>query len=618
MLFDKVTRGAAYPMLINPQPKLENNMNNLWLNLRQIKIVFVCTLLCWGVGSVCFAAEDAAASDQDTLHIFTMVMGLFGGLALFLYGMEKMAAALKVATGEQLKIILAKLTTNRVTSVLTGALVTAIIQSSSVTTVLVIGFITAEVMSFPQAIGVLLGSGVGTTITAQIIAFQVDKYALLLVAVGFGVVFVGAQDRVKQCGAMVMGLGLIFFGMGMMSDVIAPLRSYQPFLDLMARMKNPILSILVAAAFTGLVQSSSATIGIIIVMASQGFITLPAGIALIFGANIGTCVTALLASIGKPREAVRAGVAHILFRIIGVTIWIGFIAQLAQIVVWVSPAAQGVSGVEKLAAETPRQIANAHTIFNIANVVTFLPFTGLIARLMKRLVPDKPAVEAEPEVPSTLTSQLNPELLPVPSLAMEQAQRQIVLMAEVVRGMLSDIMPAFMANDMRIIEGISQREDQVDYLDRHTTIYLTQITHSDLSLQQSERIVQLLHVTTDVEHTSDVIAESLVALLVKKVEGNIEFSEEGREELIGYHRLVLESYERAIEAFANDDTELAQTVRATKTELDQLEHTYRQTHYNRLSREEQASVDSSHIHLDLVDYLRRINAYAESIANMVS
>lgn len=565
-----------------------------------------------------FAAEDTTPSDASTLHVFTMVMGLFGGLALFLYGMEKMAAALKVATGEQLKTILAKLTTNRVTGALTGAAVTAIIQSSSVTTVLVVGFITAGVMSFSQAVGVILGINVGTTITAQIIAFQITEYSLLLVAVGFAMVFIGAQDRIKQYGAMVMGLGLLFFGMGVMSDVMKPLRSYQPFLDLMAHMKNPILGILIAAAFTGLVQSSSATTGIVIVMASQGFITLPAGITLIFGANIGTCVTALLASIGKPKEAIRAAVVHIVFNIIGVVIWIGFIGQLAQIVIWLSPVAQGVSGVEKLAAETPRQIANAHTIFNIANTIIFLPFAGLITRLVERLVSDKPAVEVESEATPIITTQLNPELLAVPSLAIEQAQRQIVLMAEVVRGMLADIMPAFMANDMRIIEGITRREDHVDHLDRQTTSYLTQIAHSDLSLQQSESIVKLLHVTTDLEHTSDVIAESLVALLVKKAEGNIELSEEGQEELIGYHQLVLESYERAIEAFENDDTALAQTVRVSKSELDQLERTYRQTHYNRLNREVQASVDSSHIHLDLVDYLRRINAYAESIARVTS
>jgi phosphate:Na+ symporter len=593
-------------------------MNNSWFNPRPIKIVFVCITLCWGIDTVSFAAEDTTPSDASTLHVFTMVMGLFGGLALFLYGMEKMAAALKVATGEQLKTILAKLTTNRVTGALTGAAVTAIIQSSSVTTVLVVGFITAGVMSFSQAVGVILGINVGTTITAQIIAFQITEYSLLLVAVGFAMVFIGAQDRIKQYGAMVMGLGLLFFGMGVMSDVMKPLRSYQPFLDLMAHMKNPILGILIAAAFTGLVQSSSATTGIVIVMASQGFITLPAGITLIFGANIGTCVTALLASIGKPKEAIRAAVVHIVFNIIGVVIWIGFIGQLAQIVIWLSPVAQGVSGVEKLAAETPRQIANAHTIFNIANTIIFLPFAGLITRLVERLVSDKPAVEVESEATPIITTQLNPELLAVPSLAIEQAQRQIVLMAEVVRGMLADIMPAFMANDMRIIEGITRREDHVDHLDRQTTSYLTQIAHSDLSLQQSESIVKLLHVTTDLEHTSDVIAESLVALLVKKAEGNIELSEEGQEELIGYHQLVLESYERAIEAFENDDTALAQTVRVSKSELDQLERTYRQTHYNRLNREVQASVDSSHIHLDLVDYLRRINAYAESIARVTS
>lgn len=597
-------------------------MNNSWLDHRKNRhyrrTVFVCILLCWGIASLSSAAENTAPPGKSNLHIFTMIIGLFGGLALFLYGMEKMADALKATTGERLKTILAKLTTNRFTGALTGALVTAIIQSSSVTTVLVVGFITAEVISFSQAVGVILGTNVGTTITAQIIAFKITKYALLLIAVGFSMLFIGNQERRKQYGAMVMGLGLIFFGMGVMSDAMAPLRSYQPFLALMARMDNPILGILIAASFTGLVQSSSATTGIIIVMASQGFITLTAGIALIFGANIGTCVTAFLASIGKPREAIRAAVVHILFNIIGVVIWIGFINQLAQIVIWLSPVAQGVSEIEKLAAETPRQIANAHTIFNIANTMIFLPFAGSLIRLVEWLVPNKPAVEAEPEAAPTLTTQyLNPELLAVPSLAIEQARRTILLMAEVDRGMLADIMPAFMANDMRIIEDISRREDQVDYLQREITKYLTQIAHSDLNLEQSERTVRLLHVATDLEHIGDVIAESLIALLVKKAEGNIEFSEEGQEELIAYHQRVLESYEQAIKAFENDDSEIAQAVTVIKLELNQLENTYRQTHYERLSRELDPSINSSNIHLDLVDYLRRINSYAESIARKV-
>ena len=593
-------------------------MNNSWSNHERTKIVSVCIALCWGIATLSFAAEGTMPSDKNSLHVFTMIIGLFGGLALFLYGMEKMADALKAVAGERLKSVLAKLTTNRVTGALTGAFVTAIIQSSSVTTVLVVGFITAEVMSFSQAVGVIFGTNIGTTITAQIIAFKVTKYALLLISVGFGMLFIGNKERMKQYGAMVMGLGLIFFGMGVMSNAMKPLQSYQPFLDLMAHMDNPILGILTAACFTGLVQSSSATTGIVIVMASQGFITLTAGIALIFGANVGTCITALLASIGKPREAIRAGVVHILFNIIGVVIWLGFINQLAQMVIWLSPVAQGVSGVEKLAAETPRQIANAHTIFNIANAIIFLPFAKLIARQAEWLVPDKPAVEAELEAAPALTTQyLNPELLAMPALAIEQARRAILLMAEVVQGMLADIMPAFMANNMQIIKDVSQREDQVDYLQRQTTSYLTQIAHGDLSLQESELTVQLLHVATDLEHIGDVIAESLVELLVKKAEGDIEFSEEGREELIAYHRRILESYGQAIEAFENDDAALAQAVTKMKPELNRLEYVYRQTHYERLSRELKPSIDSSKIHLDLVDNLRRINSYAESIARTV-
>ncbi|MCZ6679674.1 MAG: Na/Pi symporter, partial [Candidatus Poribacteria bacterium] len=198
-----------------------------------------------------------------------MAMTLFGGLALFLFGMEQMADALKAVAGERLKFFLARLTTNRVTGAITGAVVTAIIQSSSVTTVLVVGFITAEVMSFSQAVGVIFGANIGTTITAQIVAFKVTKYALLIVAVGFGMLFVGNQERIKHYGAMIMGLGLVFFGMGVMSGAMNPLRSYQPFLDLMVRMENPIFGILISALFTGLIQSSSATTGIIVVMASQ-------------------------------------------------------------------------------------------------------------------------------------------------------------------------------------------------------------------------------------------------------------------------------------------------------------------------------------------------------------
>ncbi|NNL99110.1 MAG: Na/Pi cotransporter family protein, partial [Gammaproteobacteria bacterium] len=267
-----------------------------------------------------------------------MVMGLLGGLALFLFGMEQMSDGLKAAAGNSMKTLLGRLTRNRVTAALTGATVTALIQSSSVTTVLVVGFVSAGLMTLPQSIGVIMGANVGTTVTAQIVAFKVEEAALLIIAVGFAMLFLSNNDRVKQYGNIIMGLGMVFFGMSTMSEAMEPLRTYQPFIDLMAKMENPLLGILAAAVFTAMVQSSSATTGIVIAMASQGLITLAAGIALIFGSNIGTCVTALLAAFGKSTEAVRVACVHVLFNVAGVLLWVMFIPQLAGIVAAVSPA----------------------------------------------------------------------------------------------------------------------------------------------------------------------------------------------------------------------------------------------------------------------------------------
>ena len=255
--------------------------------------------------------EAAGFTDPGPLQL---IFGLLGGLALFLYGMGQMADSLKIVAGDRMKSILARLTRNRVAGVLTGAFVTAVIQSSSVTTVLVVGFISAGLMTLAQSVGVILGADIGTTITAQIIAFNIKEYSLLLVAAGFLVMFVARRETTRHYGTAIMGLGLVFLGMGIMGAAMKPLRTWQPFLDVMAGMENPWLGIAVGAVFTALVQSSSATVGIIIVLGSQGLVSLPVGIALLLGANIGTTVTALLASVGRPREAQRAADTARLFR----------------------------------------------------------------------------------------------------------------------------------------------------------------------------------------------------------------------------------------------------------------------------------------------------------------
>ncbi|NNF97110.1 MAG: Na/Pi cotransporter family protein, partial [Halobacteria archaeon] len=265
-----------------------------------------CVLLL--IGPAIATATSANPSDEIDINWLQLAMGLFGGLALFLFGLEFLSEGLKKVAGGTLRTILAKLTVNRFLGAMTGAFVTGVLNSSSVTTVLVVGFVTAGVMSLSQSVSIIMGANIGSTVTAQILAFNIAYYALIPVAVGFFMSFSGKTERTKYFGMMLMGLGLVFYGMGLMSDGMKPLRSYEPFMEILSKMELPLYGILVGAIFTGLVQSSAATVGIAIAMASEGLLTLPAGIALALGANIGTCVTALLAAMGKPTEAVRAAV----------------------------------------------------------------------------------------------------------------------------------------------------------------------------------------------------------------------------------------------------------------------------------------------------------------------
>ncbi|MDH4041550.1 MAG: Na/Pi symporter, partial [Gammaproteobacteria bacterium] len=343
----------------------------------------------------CLIASAALAGSSPAggtkIDWLQLGMGLFGGLALFLAGLEVLSNGLKQAAGGMLQTVLEKLTVNRFLGAVTGALVTGILNSSSVTTVLVVGFVTAGVMTLAQSVGVIMGANIGSTVTAQLLAFNISAYSLIPVAVGFFMMFAGKAERTKQVGMILMGLGLVFYGMGLMSEGMNPLRSYEPFTNILQEMARPLLGILAGALFTGLVQSSAATVGIAIALASEGLLSLPAGIALALGANIGTCVTALLAAMGKPTEAVRAAVVHISFNVLGVLVWLPFIPVLGEMARSLSPVAIDLQGGAKLAAEVPRQIANANTLFNVFNTILFIGFTTWFARLAERLVPERKA-----------------------------------------------------------------------------------------------------------------------------------------------------------------------------------------------------------------------------------
>jgi len=557
-----------------------------------------------------FGAASVANSD---INWWNMAMSLFGGLALFLFGMEQMADALKAVAGERMKVILAKLTTNRFMGAATGAFVTAIIQSSSVTTVLVVGFITAGLMSMAQSIGVIMGANIGTTITAQIVAFKVTKAALLMVAVGFSMLFFSKQEKIKQYGGMLMGLGLVFFGMSVMSDAMKPLRSYEPFLDLMATMENPLIGILVAAAFTGLVQSSSATTGIVIVMATQGFITLQAGIALAFGANIGTCVTAMLASIGKPREAVRAAVVHVLFNVFGVLVWIAFIPQLAEVVTWLSPAHPELSGTDRLASEAPRQIANAHTIFNIANTIIFIGFTTQFARLVEKLVPDKPVEEKL----ITRPKYLDEELLETPSLALDRARLEIGHMGSRVTVMLQDIMDAVVNGDRAMLKKIAKIDDEVDILHGHIVTYLGRISQKALTEQQTEVLMKLMGATNDLENIGDIIETDLVYLGNEGIDNQVAISNETRVMLAKLHDVVSTTAELAIDAVMENDEQAAQEVIGMKADISRLMESAAMHESRRLVAEEPNRLAAYTLEIDIIEKLKRIYYFSKRMAKAV-
>jgi phosphate:Na+ symporter len=556
-----------------------------------------------------FAASDSTSS----IAVGQMTMQLLGGLALFLFGIDQMTDALKTVAGDGMRTVLARLTSNRFMGAITGALVTAIIQSSSVTTVLVVGFTTAGLMSFAQSIGVIMGANIGTTITAQIVAFKVTEAALLMIAVGFGLLFFSKKNVLRHYGGMLMGLGLVFFGMTVMSDAMRPLQSHQPFLDLMVTMENPFIGILVAAAFTALIQSSSATTAIVIVMAGQGFVTLPAGIALAFGANIGTCVTAMLASIGKPREALRAAVTHVLFNIAGVLVWLAFIDQLATLVTSLSPVHGELSGAQRLAAEAPRQIANAHTIFNVANTIIFIWFTTLIARLVEWLIPDRPLDEDSVIKPKFLDE----EVLTTPSLALDLVRHEIRHMGEQVKEMLSAIMPAILGGSNLALQEIQNADERVDVLHAEIVVYLGRISGMELNKKQAGELVQLMDAVNDLENIGDVIEMNLVELGRRRIEKGVAISTPTQVVLNDFHQVVMDAVDAAIRAVAEESGEAAKSVTDIKKEINRITNSAALHEAQRLVANEPQRIEAYTIEMDITEKLQRIYYFARRMARTV-
>jgi phosphate:Na+ symporter len=475
---------------------------------------------------------------------------------------------------------------------------------------MLVGFVTAGLMSLSQAIGVILGADIGTTITAQIVAFKVTKYALLLVAAGFLLIFAGKSDTTKHYGALVMGLGMIFFGMGIMSSAMKPLRSYEPFVEMMQQVSHPAFGILVATAFTALIQSSSATMGVVIAMALQGLITLEAGIALALGANIGTCATAGLAAIGKPREAVRVAVAHVTFKVVGVLLIVWFIPPFAEIIRSISPQHAELTGFERLAAETPRQIANAHTVFNVGIALAFLPMAAIFARFCEWLVPDRPVVEPAVIQPKYLDE----GLLSTPPLALDRARREIGRLGARVDGMLDAALPVVISGSGEQLQSLAAMDTDVDILHGHIVEYLGRISVGKLSSEESSEVMKLLQVANHLEQIGDVIETNLVKIGRQRIEERVVVSESTRAVIGRYHNEVSRALKAAVKAVSEEDKEAALTVKEMKQEMAELAEETARHEVGRLIVSEPNRLRTFTREMEMIENLSRIYRLCRKIA----
>ena len=583
---------------------------SLLIRSQLVRIIFTAMLL--ATAFLVFASESGPA--QESPDWLQLSLGLFGGLALFLAGLQELSEGMKKAAGETLRTVLARLTTNRFKGALTGAFVTGVLNSSTVTTLLVVSFISGGMMTLAQSVGVIMGANIGSTVTAQLLAFNLSAYSLGPVAIGFFMLFTAKQEKVKYYGMMIMGIGLVFYGMGLMGDAMTPLRNYPPFLEILESLEQPLAGIIAGAVFTAIVQSSAATVGIAIAMATEGLLALPAGIALALGANIGTAVTTAIMGIlsSKSTDAVRASVVHVAFNVLGTLIWLPFIWLLVEIAVWMSPSSPELQGAARVAADVPRQIANANTFFNVINTILFIGFTGWFARLAERLVPERaptPGVIVEPEF-------LDDAALAAPSVALQQARLELGRVGTIALEMLKDIGPAIKELDMARLEDIARRDDMVDILEEEILHYLAKIRKGMLTEHESLELQGLMTATDNLESLADIIETDAVSLARKAADIKSKSGEETRNMLLSLYRTIVEAVELAVHAVRDDDQKAAGAVLMMKDQIrDQVEQLLARK-ATRLTADDPDYLNLVRLEMAFVEEMRQIYTHAKRIARV--
>ena len=531
-----------------------------------------------------------------------IAIGIMGGLGLFLYGMNLMGDGLQKSAGSKLKRIIELLTSNVIMGVLVGMVVTMVIQSSSATTVMVVGFVNAGIMSLPQAIGVIMGANIGTTITAQLVSLDVDFLAPVALGIGIVIYMFSNKPKHKNIAEILIGFGILFTGMDFMKEAVKPLAGYQGFTDMLLSFgHHPILGVLMGFAITAIVQSSSASMGMLIALASQGLIPITAALPILYGENIGTCVTSLISSIGASRNARRAAIMHLTFNVLGSMIFMFILSKpIVAIVTAIDPT------------DAARQIANAHTLFNILNVIVLLPFNKLIVKLALKLVPE---TKGEQDDDDKVVKYIDDRMIETPSIALANIVKETLRMGEKSKESLNAAMDGIVEKSKEKIELSFKREKLINELQKSILNYLLKLSKASLNEDSRETVDALFNTVNDIERIGD-HAENIAELAKDIVDLEISFSDVGIGELKDMYNKVVSTYTYALEAMRTSNVELACKVIKMEEQVDMMEKSCRANHMNRLNSSS-CSIESGVIYLDIISNLERVSDHAVNIAQQV-
>ena len=532
------------------------------------------------------------------METIKVIIQLMGGLGLFIYGMKLMGDGLENAAGDGLKSILEKVTSNRLMGVAIGAIVTMVIQSSSATTVMVVGFVNAGLMSLAQAAGIIMGANIGTTITAQLVAFKLDQIAPLFVFVGAALVMFARAKKRREIGNIILGFGILFTGMGVMSGAMKPLASSPAFTNILIAIgDNWFIGIIAGAAITAILQSSSATTGILIALATTGTIDIGLALPVVFGCNIGTCITAMIASIGTNKTAHKAALLHLIFNIVGTIIFLPFLGVLARFVQYTSPD------------DVSRQIANAHTVFNIANTALLLPFTTYIIKFINRVIP------CEENEEKVAPKYIDDRVLETPVIAAGQVIKETIRMANKAKQNVELAMKAFVDNDEELIQKVYENEKIINVLEESITTYLIKLAKCDLSDREKGIVASTFHVIIDIERIGD-HAENIADLSIEKINKKLKYSKDAIDELYEIYNTTLEALEIAVESYENRNINQARDIVEIEDKIDTYQKKYREKHIQRLY-DGKCNAFAGAIFLDLVSSFERIGDHSTNIAESV-